>query len=93
MSIPEFVIAGIPLSIIIVALVEEIKMWGLTGNILRVVSIVIGVVLAVLYQLATKVPVTLMDWLVLVVIGILYGITASGGYDFFNKRFPAKGVL
>jgi hypothetical protein len=93
MSIPEFVIAGIPLSIIIVALVEEIKMWGLTGNILRVVSIVIGVVLAVLYQLATKVPVTLMDWLALVVIGILYGITASGGYDFVNKRIPAKGVL
>jgi hypothetical protein len=90
MTLPEFVIAGIPLGVVIIALVEEIKMWGLTGNILRAISILLGLGFSIVYQLATKVPVTLMEWLVVVVVGILYGIGASGGYDFINKRFPSK---
>ncbi len=90
MTLPEFAVAGIPLGVIIIALVEEIKAWGLTGKILRAVSMLLGLLFALAFQLATKMPTTLMEWLTVVVVGLLYGIGASGGYDFLNKRFPPK---
>jgi hypothetical protein len=90
MSLPEFVIAGIPLGVIIIALVEEVKAWGVTGKVLRLVSILLGVGFAIAFQLATKMPDTFMAWLTVVVIGLLYGIGASGGFDFLNKRLPAR---
>lgn len=89
-TLPEFVIAGIPLIVIVFGIVEEIKAWGVTGSILRIVSLVLGVVFAVLFQLAKALPVDLMGWLVVVVVGLAYGLTASGAYNFLNKRFPAK---
>jgi len=90
MSLPEFAISGIPLIVIIIALVEEVKAWGVQGKVLRVVSMAIGVAFAVVYQVAVKVPADLMGWLVVVGIGLLYGIAASGSYDFIDKRFPVK---
>lgn len=89
-SLPEFVIGGIPLIVIILLLVEEIKAWGLQGNVLRVVSMLIGIGFSVAYQLAVKVPSDFMGWLVVIVVGLLYGIAASGGYDFINRRVPSK---
>jgi len=90
MSLPEFAVQGIPLIAVILLLVEEVKAWGVSGNILRVVSMLIGVAFAIAYQLALKLPVTAMEWLVLIVVGLLYGIAASGGYDFINRRVPSK---
>jgi len=90
-TLPDFVIAGIPLIVIVFGIVEEIKAYGLTGKILRLVSLVLGMLFAFLYQLASAgIPVDLMGWLTVAVVGIAYGLTASGGYDFMNKRFPAK---
>lgn len=90
MTLPEFAIAGIPLSIIIVALVEEIKEYGVTGKILRLVAMLIGVGLSVAVQLGKGLPADFMGWLTTIVVGVLYGITASGGYDLVDKRLPAK---
>lgn len=89
-TLPAFVIAGFPLIVVILLLVEEIKAWGLTGKILRVVSMLIGVAFAIIYQLAVAMPTTLMAWVVLIVIGLIYGIAASGTYDFIDKRVPAR---
>lgn len=89
-TLPEFVIAGIPLIVVILMLVEEIKAWGLQGKVLRVVSMLLGVLFASAYQLAVAVPTTAMGWMVLVVVGLLYGIAASGTYDFIDRRFPSK---
>jgi hypothetical protein len=91
MSLPDFVVAGIPLSVLVFALIEEIKAYGLTGKILRLVSLLVGLVLAFAYQLAASgLPTTFMGWFTVAVIGLLYGLTASGAYDFLDKRFPVK---
>jgi hypothetical protein len=41
-TLPAFVIGGIPLIVIVLMLVEEIKAWGLQGKVLRIVSMLIG---------------------------------------------------
>jgi hypothetical protein len=89
-TLPAFVIGGIPLIVIVLMLVEEIKAWGLQGKVLRIVSMLIGVLFAVAYQLAVEMPVTFMAWLVVIVVGLLYGIAASGAYDFIDRRVPSK---
>jgi len=85
-GLPELLIAGIPLVVIVFAIVEEVKAWGVDGNILRVVSIVVGVGLAVLAQLQAGLPADLSGWITLGVVGLIYGLTASGAYDFLDSR-------
>jgi len=90
-TIPQFVVAGIPLIIVVFAIVEEIKAYGLTGKILRLVSLIVGVVLALAYQLTVVgLPVDAAGWFTTVIVGLLYGLTASGAYDFMDARFPPK---
>lgn len=89
--LPSYVVAGIPLIVLIIALVEEAKVWGLAGKGLRVVALVLGLVFSLAYQLAMLgIPVTLAEWFTAVVVGLLYGLAASGGYDFVDKRFPVR---
>ena len=91
MNFGEFLVAGIPLVVIVFAIVEEIKAYGLTGKILRFVSLLVGVVLALAYQWTMLgLPVDAAGWFTTVVVGLLYGLTASGGYDFLDSRFPPK---
>lgn len=90
-TVPQFVVAGIPLIVLVFALVEEIKSWGLTGKILKAVSLVLGVLFAVAYQLSFfGVPAVASEWFTVVVVGLLYGLAASGGYNFLDSRFPPK---
>lgn len=90
--LPEFVVAGIPLSLLVFAIVEEIKAYGLTGKILRFVSLLVGLIIALAYQLAIQgTPVGFGGWFTVIVVGLLYGLTASGGYDFVDARWaPIK---
>jgi hypothetical protein len=89
-GIPEFVIAGVPLVVVVFALVEEVKAWGVQGKILRAVALALGLIFAILFQMASAPPVGLMAWLTVVVVGLIYGLTASGAYNFLDSRFPAK---
>lgn len=90
-AVPQFVIAGIPLIVIVFALVEEIKAWGLTGKILRAIALLLGLLLAFGYQLAiVGLPVDPAGWFTAVIVGLVYGLTASGAYNFLDSRFPAK---
>lgn len=85
-QLPEFVFAGIPLILIVMAIVEEIKAYGVTGKILRFVSILVGFALALLLQLTEGLPADFAAWVGIVLVGIIYGLTASGAYDFLNAR-------
>ena len=88
-TLPQFVVAGIPLIVIVFALVEEIKAWGLTGKILRAVALVLGLLFAFGYQVAVLgVPADPGGWFTVAVIGLIYGLTASGAYNFLDSRFP-----
>lgn len=90
-AIPQFVIAGIPLILIVFGLVEEIKAWGLTGKALRGVALALGVLFALGYQLALEgLPVDPAGWFTAIVIGLVYGLTASGAYNFLDARLPSR---
>lgn len=91
MNLTNFVIGGVPIILIVFALVEEIKSWGLSGKVLRAVALALGLVAAVSYQFAfLGPPVTPDQWYTIVAVGIMYGLTASGAYNFLDARFPAQ---
>ena len=79
---------GVPLVVLVFGLVEFSKQLGLAGKALRVVSMLIGVLLGVLYQLSMAVPDTYAGWFAAVMFGIALGLTATGIYDWADKRFP-----
>jgi hypothetical protein len=90
-AVPQFVVAGIPLIVIVFALIEEVKAWGLTGKILRALALVLGLLLSLGYQLAVVgLPVDAAGWFTAVIVGLVYGLAASGAYNFLDARFPAK---
>jgi len=88
----DFVINGIPLIVIVFALVEEVKAWGLSGPILRAVSLLFGLAAALSYQVFVQgMPADPSAWFTVAVTGILYGLTASGAYNFIDDRLPIGG--
>jgi len=82
----NLVVAGIPLLLVVLGLVEWSKLLGLTGNVLRVVSMTIGLALGIGYQFSLAAPVAFADWFGISVFGLALGLTASGVYDAFNKK-------
>jgi hypothetical protein len=75
------VVNGIPLVILVIALVEWFKRLGVSGIALNVVSMTVGVVIGVAYWYAQQPLATFGDWFGAVVYGIALGLVASGIYD------------
>jgi FtsH-binding integral membrane protein len=82
---------GIPLVGIVLALVQWIKGFGLSGKKVRVISMIVGLVLGFLYQLSLGVPADFTGWFVCFVFGLVMGLTASGTYDALNGKSNAAG--
>jgi hypothetical protein len=82
----ELVVAGVPAIMLAFGLTEFVKRFGVTGNALTAVSAVIGVLVSIAFSLSVAVPTNYAGWLGVVVTGIVYGLTASGVYDFLNKK-------
>jgi hypothetical protein len=74
-------VAGIPLLIIVIGLVQFIKGFGLEGNIVKGVSLLVGLLLGAAYQYTVAIPVDFAGWFQLVVFGLGLGLVASGLYD------------
>ena len=71
---------------VILGLVEFIKVrLQLEGRVVELLSLVIGVLFAVMYKAAELYP-EVGTWVYAVVAGIAVGLAASGLYD-FSKRF------
>jgi hypothetical protein len=84
-------VGSIPLIAIVFGLVEFIKSLGLTGRILAIVSMAIGLVLGLCYHVATiAIPVGFAGWFTAVIFGLAIGLVASGFYDFADARWPIK---
>jgi len=79
---------GIPLVLVIFGLVEFVKSLGLSGKVLTVVSLVLGLLVGFAYRFTIITPQTFADWFSAIVFGLALGLTASGIYDFVNGRFP-----
>lgn len=71
----------------IFGLVEFVKKLGVQGNALTILSMAVGVGLGVLFQVAELYP-QINVWFQIAVFGVLFGLAASGFYDFANKRWP-----
>lgn len=82
------VIAGIPTLLLIAGIVETSKKFGLKGNWLLAVSLVLGIVFGVTEQLTVLYP-QIATWVQIVVYGLAVGLAASGWYD-LGKRFAGQ---
>jgi len=81
MDFSDALVNGIPLILVVIGLVEWVKSLGVSGNALRIASLIIGAVLGVLYQVSVQVPGDFAGWFGAVVYGIALGLVASGVYD------------
>lgn len=77
----EQVVNGIPLVVLVIALVEWVKRFGLEGKALNAVSMLIGTVIGVAYWYAQQPLASFGDWFGAVIYGLALGLVASGVYD------------
>ena len=78
-------VAGIPLLIFVLALVQWVKSFGVKGNYVKAFSMAIGLFLGIGYQLTLSVPSDFAGWFTTVVFGLALGLGASGVYEVANK--------
>lgn len=81
MDFSDYLINGVPLIFVVMGLVELSKSLGATGKQLTVISMVIGCMLGVLYQISISVPSGFSGWFGAAIYGLALGIVASGVYD------------
>lgn len=84
----NIVVAGIPLLVIVIGLVQFIKGFGLAGNAVKSLSLAIGLVLGGGYQYSIAAPADFAGWFALAIFGLGLGLVASGLYDANQKPFP-----
>jgi hypothetical protein len=89
MNLENFAVNAGTLVILIFGLVEFAKQMGAQGSGLRVLSMVIGLVLAMIFKLREIYP-TFVVWIDLFLFSIAGGLAACGLYGFLNERFPSR---
>jgi|GEM_PF-1580899 len=88
MDLENFIVNPITLALIILGVVEFIKKFGVTGNKLLIISMLVGITFGVIYKLyALYLPSQV--YIDVIFFGIAAGLGASGIYSFVNDRFPA----
>jgi len=68
------------LSVIIFALVAQLKAFGLHGKQLTAAAFVVGLLFGGLYRYFVYSPSLPVDWFILAVFGIMGGLVATGAY-------------
>jgi uncharacterized membrane protein HdeD (DUF308 family) len=89
MDLSTFTLNPVSLALLILGIVEFIKKFGLSGNKLRLVSMGVGIVFAVVYKFHEVYP-PLEQTIEITFFGIAAGLCASGIYSFVNNRFPPQ---
>lgn len=77
----EAIVAGLPLVLVVLGLVEWAKRLGLSGKPVVLVSMAIGLVLGLAYQISMGMPSEFSGWFSASVYGLGLGLVASGIYD------------
>lgn len=88
MSLSAFVVNPATLIFVVMALVQFIKDLGLKGNVLRLVSLVIGGLIAGAFQARELLP----EYAAYIDIGffVVVGLGASGAYSLIDERITKK---
>ena len=89
MDLGNFNLNPLTLALLIMGLVEFVKRFGLTGNKLILISMGIGIVLAVIYKVSMLIP-DAQVYIEVAFFGLAAGLCASGIYSFINQRFPVQ---
>lgn len=77
----DAIVAGLPLVLVVIGLVEWFKQLGIQGNTLRYVSMAIGLVIGIAYQISLSLPIDFAGWFAACIYGLGLGLVASGIYD------------
>ncbi len=85
----DSIVAGLPLVLVVLGLVEWVKRLGLEGKAVVVVSMAIGLGIGLAYQISIALPVDFAGWFTAAIYGIGLGLVASGIYD-VGKSLLAK---
>jgi len=86
MEFGDAVINGIPLVVVIAGLVEFAKKFGLKGEWCTALSMAMGVLLGMAYQVQAGLPVDFAGWFAAIVYGVALGLATSGLYDVVHNR-------
>lgn len=74
-------INGIPLALVVMGLVEWVKALGVGGRTLTILSLTIGLILGIAYQVSIELPTDFVGWFGAVIFGLALGLMASKVYD------------
>lgn len=91
MDLSDAVAFGFPALLVVAGLVEFSKKLGAAGNLCVVLSLVYGVVIMLLVQLAAAYP-AIEPWLKTVFVGLVVGLSTSGLYDLAKNLFKPPQV-
>ena len=80
-------VAGVPLLLVTLGLVQFIKGFGLSGNIVKGVSLAVGFLLGLGYQFSVAAPVGFAGWFSATVFGLGLGLVASGVYEVVSPKY------
>ncbi len=89
MDLSKFIVNPVTLALIVLGVVEFIKTFGVTGNKLMLVSMAIGIVFGIVYQLRSLYS-PAQPYIDIAFFGVAVGLGASGIYSFVNARFPPQ---
>ena len=82
LNLQDILVAGVPLLLVVIGLVEWVKKINVPSNALPFVSMGIGLVLGSGYQIAENgVPLDFAGWFAVIVFGLAIGLVASGLFD------------
>lgn len=85
MDFGSAVVGGVPLVLVIAGLVAFAKTMGLAGKWLTALSLLLGTLLGVLYQLSLG-PITgFPGWFTACIYGLGLGVTTAGLYDMLKR--------
>jgi hypothetical protein len=87
MTFDPFIMDPAALMVLIFGLVEFSKQLGVSGNALRWLSMLIGILLAIIFQMRSLFP-QIAPWIDIAFFGLAAGLAASGVFSFLQKRLP-----
>ena len=84
MDLENFVVTPAVMLVLIFGIVEFIKNFGVQGNVLRIISLCIGVLIAVVFKLREIFPSAEL-YIDISFFALASGLSASGIYDYLKK--------
>ena len=82
MEIPDLFIGSVQVMLLTLGLTQAIKIWfSLEGKLANMLACLMGLMLAIVAQLVTDgIPENVNTWIIVIVLGLVYGLAASGFY-------------